>query len=132
MGRDWLVALRYKLTQLIERRECKTNKQKVNFKESICEISLEEKRNPEALQLVRELPKLFKRKGRVKYYEIIKIKMENDAKIIQQKGRRVPIQYQTHVAKAIDNLLKEGHIENNDETQDDVFIQPTVITVKKR
>ena len=28
-------------------------------------------------------------------------------------------------------LLKEGHIEKVDEIQDDVFIQATVITVKK-
>ena len=37
--------------------------------------------------------------------------------------------------KAVDNevgrLLKEGHIEKINEIKDDVFIQPTVITVKK-
>ena len=130
VGRDWLVALRYKITQPTERGECKINKQNVNCKESICEISPGEKQNPEVQQLVREFPKLFCRKGRVKNYEI-KIKMKNDAKITQQKGRRVPIQLQNQVDKEIEKLLKEGHIEKVDKIQDDVFIQPTVITVKK-
>ena len=57
--------------------------------------------------------------------------MKNDAKITQQKGRRVPIQLQNQVDKEIDKLLKEGHFEKVDKIQDDVFIQPTVITVKK-
>ena len=130
MGRDWLVALRYKITQLIERGECKTNKQFVNCEKPVCKISPEKKQNPEVQQLVREFPKLFCRKGRVKIYEI-KIKMKNDAKIPQQMGLRVPIQLQNQVDKEIDKLLKEGHIEKVDKIQDDVFIQPTVITVKK-
>ena len=113
MGRDWLVALRYKITQPIERGESKINKQNVNCKESICEISPEENQNPEFHQIVREFPKLFRRKGRVKNYET-KIKMKNYAKITQQKGRRVPIQLQNQVDKEIDKLLKEGHIEKVD------------------
>ena len=57
--------------------------------------------------------------------------MKNDANVTQQKGRRVPIQLQKQVDKEIEKLLKEGHIEKVDKIQDDVFIQPTVITVKK-
>ena len=55
--------------------------------------------------------------------------MKSEAKVSQQKGRRIPIQLQ----KAVDDeiILKEGHIEKIDEIKDDVFIQPTVITVKK-
>ena len=47
VGRDWLVALRYKITQPIERGECKVNAKTVNCNKSICEISPEEKRSPE-------------------------------------------------------------------------------------
>ena len=79
---------------------------------------------------MREFPKLFRRKGRVKKYET-KIKIKTDAKITQQKGRRVPIQLQKQVDKEIEKLMKEGQIEKVDKIQDDVFIQPTVITVKK-
>ena len=57
--------------------------------------------------------------------------MKDDVKITQQKGRRVPIQLQNQVDNEIQKLLKEGHIEKVDKIQDDVFIQPTVITVKK-
>ena len=66
----------------------------------------------------------------MKNYEI-KIDMKEDAKITQQRGRRIPIQLQNHVDNEIYKLLKEMHIEKVDKTQDDVFIQPTVITVKK-
>ena len=46
VGRDWLVALRYKITQSIERGECKLNKQFVICKESVCEISPEKNKIP--------------------------------------------------------------------------------------
>ena len=52
VGRDWLVALRYKITQPIERRECKINKQSLRCEESINEISPEKRLNPEVQQLV--------------------------------------------------------------------------------
>ena len=93
-------------------------------------ISPEKRLNPEVQQLVGEFPNLFKRKGRVKNYEI-KIKMKDDLKILQQKGRRIPIQLQSQVDNEIEKLLKEGHIEKVDKIQNDVFIQRTVITVKK-
>ena len=57
--------------------------------------------------------------------------MKDNAKITQQKGRRIPIQLQNQVDEEINKLLKEGHIEKVDKILDDVFIQPTVITVKK-
>ena len=57
--------------------------------------------------------------------------MKPEAKTIQQKGRRIPIQLQKAVDEEIKRLLKEGHIEKINEIKDDIFIQPTVITVKK-
>ena len=77
-----------------------------------------------------DFPKLFTRKSRVKNYDI-KIKMKDNAGISQQKGRRVPIQLQNQVDAEINKLLKEGHIEKVEKIRDDVFIQSTVITVKK-
>ena len=91
VGRDWLVALQYKIMQPKERGECKVNVKTVNCDKSVCEISPEEKRSPENKQLEGEFSNLIKRKGRVKNYEI-KIKMKEGAKITQQKGRRIPIQ----------------------------------------
>ena len=46
-----------------------------------------------------------------------------------RKGRRIPIRLLNQVDNEIEKLLK-GHIEKVDKIQDDVFIQPTVTTVK--
>ena len=61
----------------------------------------------------------------------IEIDTENEANVTQQKGRRIPIQLHEQVDKEIEMLLKRGHIEKVNKIQDNVFIQPTVITVKK-
>ena len=57
--------------------------------------------------------------------------MKDNARISQQKGRRVPIQLPNQVDAEINKLLKEGRIEKVEKICDDVFIQPIVITVKK-
>ena len=57
--------------------------------------------------------------------------MKPGAKTIQQKGRRIPIQLQKAVNEEMKRLLKEGHIEKINESKADVFIQPTISTVKK-
>ena len=49
----------------------------------------------------------------------------------QQKGRRVPIQLQDAVNKEVSRLIQEGHIVRVQELKEDIFLQPTVITVKK-
>ena len=56
--------------------------------------------------------------------------MKDNAKISQQKGRRIPIQLPDQVDKEIKKMLKDGLDEKVDKIQDEVFIQPTVITVK--
>ena len=70
------------------------------------------------------------KRGQIKNYQV-KVNLRNDARKTQQKGRRIPIQLQKAVDEEIKRLLNEGHIEKVDEIKDDVFIQPTVITVKK-
>ena len=84
----------------------------------------------EAKQFVKEFPKLFERKGKIKNHQV-RINFKTGAKITQQKGRRFPIQPQKAVDEEIGRLLKEGHVEKINEIKVDVFIQPTVITVKK-
>ena len=64
--RDWLIALRYIISQPIERGECKVNTKFVMCAEAVYEISPEEKTSPVVQQRVREFPDLFKRKDRVK------------------------------------------------------------------
>ena len=71
VGRDWLVVLRYKITQPVERGECRINKPSIMCKESISREtkSRGKTKKNEVHQLVREVPNLFRRKGRVKKYE---------------------------------------------------------------
>ena len=66
----------------------------------------------------------------MKNYEI-KIKIKENAKITQQRGHRIPLQLQNQVDNKIGKLLKREQIEKDDKIQDNVFIQPTVIPVKK-
>ena len=115
IGREWLSTLRYKL-------EPEQGKLIVN--------SIEMELSEEAKQLVREIPVLFERQCKVKNYQVKRI-LKPNAKITQQKGRRVLIQLQESVDAEVNRLLKEGHIEKLDKIKDDVFIQPTVIRVKK-
>ena len=62
IGRDWLIALRYKISQPIERGECKVNTKAGDDAKAINEISPEESISPEVQQIMREFPDLFKKK----------------------------------------------------------------------
>ena len=111
IGRDWLRGLGIKL---------KTEGGK-------CEINcISEPTN----KLFKEFEELFSQKGRLESHEI-NAQFEENCVPKQQKGRRIPLQLQNSVENEIKKLIKMGHIEKVNEIKDDVFIQPTVITVKK-
>ena len=59
----------------------------------------------------------------------IRIKKKYE-KITQQKCRRIPTSIQNQVDKEIEMLLKEVHIEKGDKIKYEVFVQPTVITIR--
>ena len=118
IAREWLSTLNYQVAPE------QKGEFEVNSTEKDQELSVETK------QFVKEFPKLFERRGKVTNHKV-KINFKADAKITQQKRRRIPIQLQKAVDKEIGRFLKEGHIEKINEIKDDVFIQPTVITVKK-
>ena len=118
IGREWLKTLNYKFEQP------ETGEVDVNIVENI-----NEELSVEARDFLREFPELFSRQGMVKTHEV-KIKLKDEAKISQRKGRRLPIQLQKSVDAEVKRLLKERHIEKIKETKDNVFIQPTVITIK--
>ena len=123
-GRDWLTTLKCSIELRITEGENLVNSIYCESAES------ENKLIPEATKLVEEFPNLFKRRGRVNNYKI-KIEMKDDTRVTQQKGRRIPIQMQEQVDNEIQNLLEQGHIQKVNNTKDDVFLQPVVITVKK-
>ena len=118
IGREWLTTLKYKLVP------GQKGELEVNSIEKEKDLSAETK------QFVKDSPKLFERRGKVKNHNV-RINFKADAKITQQKGRRIPIQLQKVVDEEIGRLLKEGHIEKITEIKDDVFIQPAVITVMR-
>ena len=115
VGRDWIRALGLKIKP-----EGETDSKSV--------VNIVNKGQDD--KLYKEFFELFNREGRVKDYRIT-AEFNNNFKPIQQKGRRIPLQLQDTVKKEIDELIKNGHIEKVSEIKDDVFIQPTVITVKR-
>ena len=58
----------------------------------------------------RKFKKLVHEKHTVKGLEV-KIQLKDDAKLIQQKGRPIPIHLQQSVEREINKLMKQGHIE---------------------
>ena len=61
----------------------------------------------------------------------VKIQLKEDARLIQQKGRPIPIHLQQSVGKEINKLIKQGHVEKANNIDENCFVSPAVITVKK-
>ena len=72
----------------------------------------------------------FSKLGKIEGFQI-SVEFNDDSKITQQKGRRVPLQLQEAVEKEIQKVLDEGHRKKVYKITDDVFIQPVDFTVKK-
>ena len=62
---------------------------------------------------------------------VIRTKFKKPLQATQQKGRRIPIALQEKVADEITRLMKEGLIKKLKSCNEDQFISPIVITVKK-
>ena len=62
----------------------------------------------------------------------MKINLGEDAKIIQQRGRPIPIHLQDQAAEEIKRLIKNGYLGRRaTETTENCFVSPAVITVEK-
>ena len=61
----------------------------------------------------------------------MKIQLKEDAKLIQQKSRHIPIHLQQSVGNEIEKLIKQGHIEKANNIDENCFVSLAVITVKK-
>ena len=81
-------------------------------------------------KIINEHEDLFKNNHTIKDLTI-DIQLKKDVKPIQQKGRPVPIHFQKSVRDELEKLIKSGHIEKADETTENCFISPAVITIKK-
>ena len=88
------------------------------------------KEDPDVTKLKTKFKKLFNENHTVNGLEV-KIQLKEDAKLIQQKGRPIPIHLQQSVEKEIEKLIKQGHIEKANNIDEICFLSPAVITVKK-
>ena len=61
----------------------------------------------------------------------IDIELKPGAKIIRQKGRPIPIHLQDDVEREINRLIKSGRLEKAKEIDENCFVSPAVITVKR-
>ena len=81
-------------------------------------------------KIVNEHEDLFKNIHSIKNLTI-DIQLKKDVKPIQQKGQPVPIPFQKNVRKELEKLIDSGHLEKADNTTENCFISPAVITIKK-
>ena len=88
------------------------------------------KEYPDITSLKTKFKKLFSENHTVNELEV-KIQLKEDAKLIQQKGRPIPIHLQRSVGKELENLIKQGHIKKANNIDENCFVSPVVITVKK-
>ena len=61
----------------------------------------------------------------------VDIQLKEGSKLMQQKGRPIPIHLQPAVEKEIEKLKKQGIIEKVENIDENYFVSPVVITIKK-
>ena len=86
--------------------------------------------DPDITDLKKKFKKLFHENKTVKGIEV-DIQLKPNAKLIQQKGRPIPIHLQPAVGKEIEKLTKNGHIERATDSDKNFFFSPAVITFNK-
>ena len=82
------------------------------------------------LKLKNEFKDLFYNNTEMKD-TVVKIHLKENANIIQQKGKPIPIYLQDQVGEELKRLIKNGYLERATEINEDCFVSPAVITVKK-
>ena len=86
--------------------------------------------NDDETEIHKMFKKLFETNHTIKNMEI-DIELKPGAKIIQQKGRPIPIHLQDDVEKEINRLIQSGHLQKAKEIDETCFVSPAVITVKR-
>ena len=86
--------------------------------------------DPDITSLKSKCKKLFTENHTVNGLEV-KIQLKEDAKLIQQNGRPIPIHLQQSVGKEIEKIIRQGHIEQANNIDENCFVSQAVISVKK-
>ena len=128
VGPHWLETQKYQLTPAnqIAASECFS----MSSKKLMNATNSSEVHTIERSEMESTFPNSYKRHGRIKDH-LIKLEFIDDVKFTQQKGRRVPIKLQEVVQNEIARPMKEKYNKKMSTVNDNVSIQPTVITVKK-
>ena len=77
-----------------------------------------------------KFPDLFENNETIKDTEI-KIQLKPGHQPIEQKARPVPLHLQKVVERELERLIKSGHLEKVNNLDEDCFVSPVVITVKR-
>ena len=96
---------------------------------TINKIQLDEQTNQSEV-IYAKINKLFETNHTIKDIEV-KIQIKPGCYSIQQKARPTPYQLQKDVKNELDRLIKSGHLEQLETVEEDCFVSPVVITVKK-
>ena len=98
---------------------------------TINKISLDNDTDQSATTMIHtKFKKLFKTNHFVKNTEV-KIQIKPGCYPIQQKARPIPYHLQDDVENELDRLIKFGHLERLETIEEDCFVSPVVVTVKK-
>ena len=95
----------------------------------INKISLDEPTN-QSKNIYTKVNKLFETNHTIKNIEM-KIQIKPGCYPIQQKARPIPYHLQKDVKNELDRLIKSRHLERLETIEEDFFVSPVVITVKK-
>ena len=86
--------------------------------------------DPDVKTLKRQFKKQFNENHTVKGIKV-EMQLKEDAILIQQKRRPIPIHLQQSVEKELQKLENQGHIEKANDIDGNCFVSSAVITVKK-
>ena len=137
MGKTWVTAeyngTSTKLPMLITKRNDITPLLGVNWLKqlpiTINKISLDNETS-QSESIYKKYQKLFNTNHTIKDAEV-KIQIKPGCYPIQQKERPIPYHLQEDVKNELNRLIESGHLERLETIEEDCFVSPVVITVKK-
>ena len=96
---------------------------------TINKIQLDEQTN-QSEAIYATFNKLFETNHTIKNIEV-KMQIKPGCYPIQQKARPIPYHLQKDVKNELDRLIKSGHLERLETVEEDCFVSPVVVKVKK-
>ena len=99
------------------------------FKLTISKIKLADNNQSERKKVFTKFPDLFENNDTIKDTEI-NIQLKLGHYLVKQRARLIPLHLQEDVGRELEKLIKFGHLEKQNDVNEDCFVSPVVITVK--